>query len=279
MSRNSSRMATPSPSETQSAPPPQVVRHTANTDMVDLPSKGRFYPSDHPLHNKESVEIRYMTARDEDTLTSPTLLKKGLALDKFIQNILVDQTIRVDDLLVGDKSAIMIAARITGYGPEYEVKVTCPECGTEAENTFDISEYEKYYIAPEPNGTGFTLREDGMFTATLPVSKGEVVVRLITSKDEKRITKITESKVKNNLLESVTTDMLKTFIVSIDGVTQQGDLEQLIMNMPARDSLFLRKNYSKLVPKVEMKEEYDCIYCGTITTLEVPLEAGFFWPE
>ena len=81
------------------------------------------------------------------------------------------------------------------------------------------------------------------------------------------------------MLESVTTDMLKTFIVSIDGVTQQGDLEQLIMNMPARDSLFLRKNYSKLVPKVEMKEEYDCIYCGTITTLEVPLEAGFFWPE
>lgn len=277
MSRNSSRMATPSPSETQQAPP-QAVRHTSNTDMVDLPSKGRFYPSDHPLHNKESVEIRYMTARDEDILTSPTLLKKGLALDKFIQNILVDQTIRVDDLLVGDKSAIMIAARITGYGPEYEVKVTCPECGTEAENTFDISEYEEYYIAPESDGTGFTLREDGMFTATLPVSKGEVVVRLITSKDEKRITKITESKAKNNLLESVTTDMLKTFIVSIDGITQQGDLEQLIMDMPARDSLFLRKNYSKLVPKVEMKEEYDCIYCGTVTTLEVPLEAGFFWP-
>ena len=171
----------------------------------------------------------------------------------------------------------MIAARITGYGPEYEVKVTCPECDSESENVFDISEYEKYYTSGESEH--FTLLEDGTFSAILPLSQQEVVVRMITSKDERRITKLTETKAKNNLAESPTTDTLKTFIVSIDGVTRAGELEQMIMNLPARDSLFLRKNYGKLVPKVDMVENFECIYCGTETALEVPLEAGFFWPE
>tara|TARA_B100000683_G_scaffold277166_1_gene334191 strand:- start:1058 stop:1891 length:834 start_codon:yes stop_codon:yes gene_type:complete len=277
MSRNSSRVAAAPPPESQTEQPQQVARRTANTDFVELPSKGLYYPVGHPLQGKEVVEIRYMTARDEDILTSPTLLKKGLALDKFVQNILVDQSIRVDDLLLGDKSAIMIAARITGYGPEYEVKVTCPECDSESENVFDISEYEKYYTSGESEH--FTLLEDGTFSAILPLSQQEVVVRMITSKDERRITKLTETKTKNNLAESPTTDTLKTFIVSIDGVTRAGELEQMIMNLPARDSLFLRKNYGKLVPKVDMVENFECIYCGTETALEVPLEAGFFWPE
>ena len=86
MSRNSSRVSPQAP-DPQDEQPQEVVRRTANTDYVDLPSKGRFYPKDHPLHGKDVIEIRYMTARDEDILTSPTLLKKGMAIDKFIQNI------------------------------------------------------------------------------------------------------------------------------------------------------------------------------------------------
>merc|ERR1712072_741327 len=112
----------------------ETVRRTANTEFVELPSGGQFYHKNHPLYKKEVVEIRYMTARDEDVLTSPTLLRKGLALDKFIQGIIVDQNVKVDDLLIADKSAIMIAARTTGYGPEYTIKVRCPECGTEGEH-------------------------------------------------------------------------------------------------------------------------------------------------
>jgi len=279
MSRNSSRVQSVDESSMpQSAQPQPTVRRTANTEFVELPSGGRFYPQGHPLHNQEVIEIRFMTARDEDILTSPTLLKKGMALDKFIQGILVDQSINVEDLLVGDKSAIMIAARITGYGPEYEVKVTCKECESEVDHEFDLSDYSKYFVKDQSEETPFKLNDMGHFSATLPASKREVVVRLLTSRDEKRVQKMAEMRVKNKLADSATTDLLKSIIVSIDGVTQPDEVGEMILDLPARDSLFIRKNYSKLVPKVEMNEHYQCMYCGTESEMEVPLGAGFFWP-
>ena len=182
MSRNSSRVAAAPPPESQTEQPQQVARRTANTDFVELPSKGLYYPVGHPLQGKEVVEIRYMTARDEDILTSPTLLKKGLALDKFVQNILVDQSIRVDDLLLGDKSAIMIAARITGYGEEYETRVVCPECDTPNDHTFVLEDYTKYFTKFEQS-ENFELTPQGTFKTVLPHSGYEVIVKLLTSAD------------------------------------------------------------------------------------------------
>ena len=284
MSRNSNRMARKAPPEkTEPTPqkldqPVQAVRRTANTEFVELPSKGLFYPQNHPLHRQETVEIRFMTARDEDILTSPALLRKGVAIDKFIQNILVDQNIRVPDLLVGDKSAIMVAARVTGYGPEYEVKITCPECGTESEVTVDLTDYHKYFEKFEQS-EHFTLNRDGNFDTTLPMSGLEVTVRLMTSRDETRMSNRINTKKKNKLAETNTTDFLKSIIVSIDGTSDPSDLNDMIGDMPARDSRFLRKNYSQLVPAVRLKEDFECMYCGAETETEVPLEATFFWPD
>ena len=192
---------------------------------------------------------------------------------------MVNQSIKVEDLLVGDKSAIMIAARITGYGPEYEVKITCPECQSEVEHEFDLSDYNKYFRTVESTDTPFELNEQGHFVTTLPASNQKVTLKLLTTRDEKRIQKTTEMRAKNKLADSATTDMLKSIVVSIDGVTQPDDLGQMILDLPARDSLFIRKNYIKLVPKVEMKEHFDCMYCGTKSEMEVPLGAAFFWPN
>ena len=280
MSRNSSRVHSDveAPSEPPIPTEQPVRRTTSTTEMVDLPSGGRFYPAGHPLHGKDSVEIRYMTARDEDILTSPTLLKKGVALDKFIQNILVDQSIKIDDLLVSDKSAIMIAARVTGYGPEYSVKVKCKECSSEVEHEFDLSDYEKYFIKESSSETPFDIQEDGTFTATLPVTGKKVALKILTSGEEERVEKQAAMKTKNNLAESTTTDLLKTIIYSIDGQTDRNVLAEEIGDLPARDSLFIRKNYGKLVPRVQMMEDYECRYCGTESEMEVPLEATFFWP-
>ena len=284
MSRNSNRMARKAPPEkTEStpqelSPPVQAVRRTANTEFVELPSRGMFYPKNHPLHGQEVVEIRFMTARDEDILTSPALLRKGVAIDKFIQNILVDQSIKVPDLLIGDKSAIMVAARVTGYGPEYEVKITCPECNTESEVVVDLSDYHKYFEKFEQSDK-FKLDADGNFQTTLPMSGQSVVVRLLTSRDEARMTSRIASKKKNKLQETNTTDFLKTIIVSIDGITDVSHLNDLIGDMPARDSRFLRKNYTTLVPSVRLREDFECMYCGAETETEVPLEATFFWPD
>ncbi len=284
MSRNTKRVAA-APVAPQADVPSaenkeitQVARRTANTEFVELPSRGLFYPNNHPLKGQEVVEIRYMTARDEDILTSPTLLQKGIAIDKFIQNILVDQRIQVDSLLVGDKSAIMVAARITGYGPDYEVEVTCEECNTESEFKFDLSDYQKYFVKFE-QVEEFTDLNNGTFSVNLPQSGQDVIVRLLTSADERSVVKKQKIKKKNKLAESQTTDLLKMFIVSIDGVSDPAGLDDLIMNMSARDSRFLRKSYTKLVPNVKMVETFECMFCGAQTEMEVPLEARFFWPD
>ena len=93
------------------------------TEFVELPSKGRFYPPGHPLHNETTVEIKYMTAKEEDILTDRALLKKGIAIDRVLENLIVDQRVKLDDLLIGDKNAILVKARTTGYGSEYETRV------------------------------------------------------------------------------------------------------------------------------------------------------------
>jgi len=219
-----------------------------------------------------------MTARDEDILTSPTLLQKGLAVDKFIQNILVDQSIKVDSLLVGDKSAIMVAARITGYGPDYEVSVSCQECNSDSDYTFDLSDYQKYFNKFEQVEEFEDLR-NGTFSVTMPHSGHAAVVRLLTSADEKSALKRQKIKKKNKLAESQTTDLLKMFVVSIDGVSDPAGLDDMIMGMSARDSRFLRKAYTKLVPTVKIVENFECMFCGAETEMEVPLEATFFWPD
>ena len=219
MSRNTKRVAAApaapeagtSPVENKNITP--VARRTANTEFVELPSRGMFYPNGHPLKGQEVVEIRFMTARDEDILTSPTLLQKGIAIDKFIQNILVDQSIKVDTLLIGDKSAIMVAARITGYGPDYEVEVTCEHCGNQSDFSFDLSDYQKYFVKFE-QVEEFTDLNNGTFSVNLPNSGHDVVVRLLTSADERSVVKRQKAKKKSKLADSQTTDLLKMFVVS-----------------------------------------------------------------
>ena len=89
------------------------------TEMVDLPSKGHFYVDDHPLSSGK-VEVKYMTAKEEDILTSQNLIQQGTVIDVLLQSLIVDKTINIQELLIGDKNAIMVAARILGYGKDYE---------------------------------------------------------------------------------------------------------------------------------------------------------------
>ena len=148
------------------------------TEFVELPSKGEFYPESHPLHGEEVIEIKFMTAKDEDILTSQSLLKKGLAIDRFLQNIIVNKRIKIEDILIGDKNAILIAARVSGYGNSYDTIVGCPACGTKNETSFDLdnqtvlnSQHEELqYI----NKTS-----DGTFMIKMPYSKFDIEFTLI----------------------------------------------------------------------------------------------------
>jgi hypothetical protein len=110
------------------------------TEFVELPSKGLFYPEGHPLHNQAVIEIKHMTAKEEDILTSEALLRNELAIDRLLESVIINNNIKVGDLLLGDKSAILIATRITGFGPFYDVSAPCPSCGKESDYTFDLNE-------------------------------------------------------------------------------------------------------------------------------------------
>ena len=248
------------------------------TEFVELPSKGALYAKGHPLHGEETIEIRFMTAKDEDILTSKALLKKGLAIDRMLQNLIVDPQIKIHELLTGDKNAITIAARISGYGPKYPTKITCPACTTVGDLEFDLSDAAvNADVIDDPGVTGPT--ERGTYMMKLPKLGVEVEVKLFTGEDEKKLLQMTQMKKKNNLPESTLTDQLRLGIVSVNGDSDKATINKLISNMPAFDSRHFRITYHKLMPNVDMKHEFTCELCGYDSEVEVPFTAEFFWPK
>ena len=180
------------------------------TDFVELPSRGRYYPETHPLYNQEMVEIHYMTAKDEDILTSESLLKKGLALDRFVRNILVDKAIDVQSLLLGDKSAILIAARVTGYGVDYAVEHPCPSCNSRHEVAYNLNEIKVVKYADNIEKVNAELTSRGTFLLELPATKAMVELKLMTGKEEVQLHNLKNRRKKLKLDEANLTDNLRT---------------------------------------------------------------------
>ena len=255
-----------------------TLQFVAPTEIVELPSKGKYYPAGHPLHNKDTIEIRYMTAKDEDILTSKTLLKKGIAIDRMLQNIMVDKTIKVQDLLTGDKNAIILAARITGYGANYNAQITCPFCNASSEYEFDLS----HPTIKEPinmDSWGVKATSSNTFLIHLEKSNVEVEVKLLTGKEEKKIIENAEAKRRKKLPESNLTDQLRMMIVSVDGTVDQNYINSFVNNMPAIDSRSLRATYQRLVPNIDLTQEFTCSECAYDGEVDMPFGASFFWPK
>ena len=278
MSRNEDRLGAKDQTGASDAPPPSntnsILDFVLPTEFVDLPTKGKFYSKEHPLHNKESIEIRYMTAKDTDILTSKSLLKKGVAIDRMLQNIIVDDKVKIDDIYSGDKNAILIAARINGFGAEYQTKITCPSCGNAGDHSFNLNEIE-----PQNLGDGIHISTQGTFTVELPVTKVNAECRLLTGADEKKIFIQSEKRRKHNLPETTLTDQYKLFIVSINGETDRGLVEKFVDLMPARDATHLKSMFDKASPNVDLKHDFSCSSCDTDTEIDIPFSANFFWPN
>ena len=271
----------------QSDPPPMnnnsegfnPLSFVAPTEFVELPSKGAFYPEGHPLHQKETIEIRYMTAKDEDILSSRTLLKKGIAIERFMQNIVVDKKINVKDMLVGDRNAIIIAARVSGYGAAYETQIACPQCGAQARQNFDLSKKTVIESVFDIEGLDLTNNEDGTFTTTMPYSKFKICFKLLTGEDEVFMTQSATNKRKKKVSETILTDQYRRMIHSIEGHTGRDIIGKYIDNMPTLDSRHLKACYKAASPDIKIIEDFECSSCGYEQELEVPFGADFFWPD
>jgi hypothetical protein len=265
--------------------PEGALSYVNPTEFVDLPSKGSFYKEGHPLHGKAEVEIREMTAKEEDILSSKSLIQKGVVLDRLLQSVLVDKSINVEDLLVGDKSAILMAVRISGYGEEYETKVTCPGCSSVSKHSFDLNECEvRGPFSPETCknekvSSAITETPDGAYLVNLPRSKAQVEIIMLTGKEEKKIVAHQEMRRKKKLPENILTTQFKILIQSVDGSTEAHQVASFIDKMPALDSRFLRKVIVEISPNIDLTQEFVCEECGYEQDMGVPISADFFWPE
>jgi hypothetical protein len=222
-----------------------------------------------------------MTAKDEDILTSQALLKNGLAIDRLVSNLIVDKNINPDDLLIGDKNALLVAARVSGYGADYTVQVSCPSCGTAQAHTFDLTAFENNEgIQPDENSdSGVAATDNGTFTAVLPRTGYTAEFRLFTAQDEKNAMQTSAKKAKHKLADSASTDLLKILVVSVNGVTDRTEVNNFIDNMPAQDARHIRGCVQVVTPNVDMVQSCECSSCGAVADVEVPFTAEFFWPK
>jgi hypothetical protein len=278
--RNSDRLGAPTPEDTSVAAATtttDIFSFVTPTEFVELPSKGRFYEEGSPLAGLESIEIRHMTAKEEDLLTSESLLRKGVALDRMLQALLVNQTLDLDDFLIGDKNALIIASRISGFGPEYVTRVTCPACANVNETEFNLESLSLHLVEDLPEEVEETV--EGTFKFTLPTTQVELEVRLLTARLEKQLSTAAERKKKMNLPDTRSTDLLKTVIVSINGVTDTSMISRFVDLMPALDSRYMRRVYERIKPDVDLDHEFTCENCSYGGKVVMPLTAEFFWPR
>ena len=246
------------------------------TEVVDLPSKGLLYSKDSPL-SSGNIELKYMTAKEEDILTSRNLIQKGIVLDKLLESVIVDEKVSLDDLLLGDKNAIMIATRILGYGKDYTVQLTDPSTGEKQEETFDLTlvgdkKFDKKLFKSGKNE----------FEFELPSSKIKILFRLLTHKEEKEIDaelKALRKFTKESGISSEITTRLKKAIVAVGGDTSLKRVSEFVDNeLLSRDSFAFREYLQEITPDIDMSFTFISETTGEDTTMDIPLDVEFFWP-
>ena len=239
------------------------------SEVIDLPSKGKMYSEGHPCKDGK-IEIKYMTAKEEDILTSQNLISKGVVIDRLLDSLILTEGVKIDDLLLGDKNAIMVAARILAYGPEYTCEVTNPKNGQKSQETFNLAECPFKKLPKD-------IKENS-FEVTLPISKKKIKFSLLSGKEEKLIEKDLNAskKVGIGVVPELTT-RLRYLIKAVDDDNSQSVINETAQNMLARDSKFLREELTKVSPDIELSQEIEI--GGESVKVNIPMTVGFFWPD
>ena len=236
-------------------------------EEVTLPSQGLLYPEDSPLRGGV-IEMKYMTAREEDILTNVNLIENGTVIDKLLQSLIVTP-IDYNELLTGDKDAILIASRILGYGSDYVFDYKGEEIHIDL-NTIKDKQLDESLVIEGKNE----------FPYTLPTSKREVTFKFLTHGDEQKINKEIKGlkKLNKNTSNDLTTRM-KYVITSIDNNSETKTIREFVDNeFLARDARELRNHISKIQPSVDLSYDYED-QRGNVTTIDIPVGIQFFWPD
>lgn len=254
-------------------PTPAPVANMFPAEIVKLPSKGLLYPLDNPL-SKGEVEIKYMTAKEEDILSTESFIQQDIVVDKLLESMLVTK-INYSDLLIGDKNAIMLAARIFGYGPVYETKVSKPN-GSTLPITINLTEithkeFDESLITKGVNKFSFKLPNSGTVIEFKLLTVGE---QSIIKQDLKGIKKIGLTRYSPNL-----TTRLKAMLVSVDGKTDRAVVNKFVDSMLASDSRALREYMNKIQPDIDLNVEMEDPETGEPFSGSIEIGINFFYPD
>jgi len=254
------------------------VEYKFPTELIDLPSKGKLYPEGHPLKSG-TIELKYMTAREEDILTSQNLIQKGVVLDRLLQALIITPC-SYDDLLIGDKNAIMIAARVMGYGSEYKVSIEDPYTPGEKQDTvIDLQNLQDMEIDWDLIG------DENAFDFELPTTKANVTFRLLTHGDEGKISDEVKALKKNFKtrgyagVDAQLSTRLKHMIIAVDGDSTQKTIREFVDNQfLSRDTRAFREQIKKVSPDIDMTFTFVSDITGQEQEMSIPLGVNFFWP-
>ena len=247
-----------------------MAEHKFPTEVIDLPSLGKVYPKDSPLADGK-IELKYMTTKEEDILMSQNLIKKGVVIDSLLDSLIVSEGVKQQDLILGDKNAVLVAARILAYGPQYTVEVPNPKNPEETtEHTFDLTECPFKKL---PEDLDYSKNS---FEYTTEVGKNKLTFKLLTGVEEKLI-ETDISQLKKYGTESDITTRLRYIITSVDGDSSKEMITSYSQNMLARDSVAFRKYMTDITPDIELEQEIEL--GGETVSVSIPLTVEFFWPK
>jgi hypothetical protein len=261
--------------QTEQTPQPTITKtFDFPTQIISLPSEGKCYAESNPL-SKGTLEIKYMTAKEEDILSSQNLIRKGIVLDKLLESVVVQPGVNADDLVIGDKNAVFLATRVLGYGADYEVEVTDPFSGEKQKVVIDLSELQTKDIDLS------ILNAENRYELELPLSKKKITFKLLTHKDEKDInaeTQAMERLSKNKDTASDVSTRLKYMITSVDGDTDRGSVTKFAKNMLAKDTRAFREYVKTISPDLNLKYDFTSEITGETEALDIPFGISFFYP-
>ena len=235
------------------------------TEVVELPSKGLVYPPDHILRSGK-VEMKYMTAKEEDILSNQNFITKGIVLDKLLESLTLGK-INIKDLIIGDKNAILVASRVLGYGKDYSFIYNGKEYNVDL-STIENKVFDTSLISPK-----------GTLLFTLPTSGTVVEFKLLTENDEEKIKQEIEGLKKfNKELSSDITTRLKHQIVSVDGNEDKMSIKEFVEQyLLASDSRALRSYIKSVSPDVDLSTKV--VINGIEEDIDIPINLNFFWPD
>ena len=247
-----------------------MSEHKFPTEVIDLPSGGKVYIKDSPLSSGK-LELKYMTTREEDILMSENLIKKGVVIDKLLDSLIVTEGVKQEDLVLGDKNAVLVAARILAYGPEYTAEVTNPKNQEETvSHTFDLSQCPFKEL---PKDVDYT---DNSFDYTTDIGKNKIKFKLLTGVEEALIEKDLKQSAKYGYSTDITTRLRYT-ITDVDGDSKPETITEFAQNLLARDSIALRNYIQEISPDIDLTSEIEI--GGETVSVSIPLTVAFFWPQ